>query len=107
MPKITYVKPDGTRQVIEAEVGRTVMEIAVQHGVSGIVGECGGCCQCATCHLYVSEEWRERLPPIGELEEAMLENTLAERCHDSRLGCQIKIKAEYDGLTVRVPGRQI
>lgn len=107
MPKIVYVNPDGTQTVVQAEAGRTVMETAVNSGIGGIVAECGGACQCATCHVYVAENWRQRLPPISALEEAMLENTLAERRPTSRLSCEIQIKPEYDGLTVHLPERQI
>ena len=107
MPKVTFVNPDGTRIIIAAEVGRSLMESAINGGVARIVGECGGACQCATCHVYVADSWREKLPPVGPEEEAMLDNTLAERRPESRLSCQVKIEPEHDGLVVRLPARQI
>lgn len=107
VPKITYVKPDGTEIVVQAQVGQTLMESAVKNGVSGIVAECGGACQCATCHVYVPDPWRERLPAVSAVEEAMLDNTLEERRPNSRLSCQIELRADFDGLVVYLPNRQI
>lgn len=107
MPKVTFVNPDGTQVVIVAEVGRSLMESAITGGVGRIVGECGGACQCATCHVYVADSWREKLPSVGPEEEAMLDNTLAERRPGSRLSCQIKIEPGHDGLLVSLPERQI
>ena len=82
------------------------MENAINHGITGIVAECGGACQCATCHVYVDDAWRERLPPVAADEDVMLGNTAAERLPESRLSCQIEIKPDYDGLIVHVPARQ-
>ena len=107
MPKITFVNPDGTEVVITAEVGRTLMETAIHGGVSRIVGECGGACQCATCHVYVSEAWANRLTSVGADEEVMLDNTMAERLPQSRLSCQIRIESGYDGLIVHLPDKQL
>lgn len=107
MPKITFVNPDGTEVVVEAETGRTLMEAAINGGVSRIIGECGGACQCATCHVYVTHSWRDRISPVSPDEEVMLDNTMSERRSESRLSCQIKVEREYDGLVVRLPDRQI
>jgi 2Fe-2S ferredoxin len=107
VPKITFVNPDGTEVVVEAEAGRTLMEAAINGGVSRIVGECGGSCQCATCHVYVTDSWRDRIAPVSPDEEVMLDNTMSERRSESRLSCQIKVEQEYDGLVVRLPDRQI
>lgn len=107
MPKIVYVNADGSQIDVEAQIGTTLMQAAVNGGVSGIVGECGGACQCATCHIYVTAPWRERLPPRTAHEDAMLDNTIAERREGSRLSCEIEVKAEYDGLVVHLPDRQI
>lgn len=105
MPQITYVTPSGDSQTFDVPEGDSVMEGAVQNGVDGILAECGGACQCATCHVYV-EKGLEKLQPIAEDEEAMLQTTAAERKPNSRLGCQIRITAEQDGLTVHVPDMQ-
>ena len=107
MPAITYIHPDGRRETIEAKPGTSVMQAAVGNGVEGIVGECGGNCMCATCHVYVTPEQLARLAPPSAEEGAMLESTAAERRTNSRLGCQITLTATLDGLVVTVPDRQI
>ena len=73
MAKITYIGADGTRYEVEAENGSTVMENAIRNGVPGIEAECGGACACATCHVYVAEEWREKTGGPAPMEEDMLD----------------------------------
>lgn len=107
VPKVTFVNPDGSEQVVQAAVDQSLMEAAINGGVNRIVGECGGACQCATCHVYIGEPWRALLPAIGPDEDAMLDNTVAERRPESRLSCGIKVKPEYEGLVVQLPDRQI
>ncbi len=107
MAKVTFIKPDGSLSVIEAKEGASLMQAGIDGGINGIVAECGGCCQCATCHVYVAAEWRERLAPIHEAEEAMLDNTVCERRPESRLSCEIKVTPELDGLVVQLPARQV
>jgi 2Fe-2S ferredoxin len=107
MAKVTFIKPDGSLSVIEAKEGASLMQAGIDGGINGIVAECGGCCQCATCHVYVAAEWRERLAPINEAEEAMLDNTVCERRPESRLSCEIKVTPELDGLVVQLPARQV
>jgi 2Fe-2S ferredoxin len=107
MPKITFIKSDGTELIAEAKVGTTLMQAGIDNGVNGIVAECGGCCQCATCHVYVASAWTGHLPPISDTEEAMLDNTVCERRPESRLSCEIKITPELDGLVVQLPVRQV
>src|ERR1700674_1644973 len=75
MPKIPYISDAGASRTIDAPVGDTVMEGAVQNGVDGIVAECGGNCQCGTCHVYVEEKFLPLLDPIGEDQDAMLDTT--------------------------------
>ena len=106
MPKVTYVAADGAATEVEIPVGWSVMEGAIQNDVEGITAECGGGCACATCHVFVSAEWIDRLPPRSEIEDDMLECTAADRRERSRLGCQIKMAAELDGLVVELPDRQ-
>jgi|SRR5271155_1967198 len=107
MPRITFIKPDGSQSVIDATVGVTLMQASIDNGINGIVAECGGCCQCATCHVYVASEWCQRLVPVNEAENAMLDNTVTERRPESRLSCEIKVTPELDGLVVRLPVRQV
>lgn len=105
MPKIVFVEPGGGRREITAPLGITLMEAARQHGVQGVVAQCGGACACATCHVYIDPSWLAKLGPREEMEEAMLE--IAWEPHgNSRLSCQIQITAEMDGLEVTVPQRQ-
>src|SRR5215467_11002848 len=106
MPKVRYVAADGTERAIDAEVGDSVMQTAVWHGVPGIIGECGGNRSCATCHVYVREEYAALVGPAVGLEDDMLDLAVAERRPGSRLSCQIRITEELDGLTVDVPAEQ-
>ena len=106
MPKITYVLTDGTRRDIEAATGTSVMEAAIKHNVRGIDAECGGCLSCATCHVYVDEEWLAKLPATDPDEEDMLGFVAAERQPNSRLSCQIKVDEALKGIVVTVPPRQ-
>lgn len=107
MPDITYISPDGTSTTLEARLGDSVMEVAVKHGVEGIVAECGGACSCATCHVYVDEAFTDRVGGAGDLEDDMLDGAAAERLPNSRLSCQIKMRDELDGLLVRVAPEQL
>ena len=81
------------------------MEGARDNGVEGIVAECGGCCSCSTCHVYVAGDWFDRLPPVEPMEEDMLDFAYDVQ-PTSRLSCQIKVTEALDGLVVRVPERQ-
>jgi 2Fe-2S ferredoxin len=105
MPKIVFIEPGGGRREINAPLGLTLMEAARQNGVQGIVAQCGGACMCATCHVYVDPAWAARLGPREEMEEGMLETAWEPRAN-SRLSCQIQIRADLEGLQVTVPQRQ-
>ncbi|MCB1505947.1 MAG: 2Fe-2S iron-sulfur cluster binding domain-containing protein [Hyphomicrobiaceae bacterium] len=105
MAKITFIQPDGSSQVVEAQNGVTVMEAAKLHEVPGIEAECGGACACATCHVYVDEAWREKTGTPADVEEDMLDFAFDVR-EESRLSCQIKVTDALDGLVVRVPAKQ-
>ena len=105
MAKITYIQPDGQQQVVEAEVGLTVMEAAKKNLIAGIEAECGGACACATCHVYVDPAWRAAVGKPSEMEEDMLDFAFDVR-EESRLSCQIKVTAALDGVVVRVPAKQ-
>jgi 2Fe-2S ferredoxin len=105
MPKITFIEHDGAEHIVEAEVGATVMETALKHGVTGIVAECGGSCTCATCMVYVDEAWMENLSQRSEEEEEQLDTAFDVK-PTSRLSCQIKVTEALDGLVVRTPAYQ-
>jgi ferredoxin, 2Fe-2S len=105
MPKITFVDAKGTARTVEAEVGATVMETAIRNSIPGIEAECGGACACATCHVYVGEDWTAAVGKPAPMEDDMLDFAFDVR-PTSRLCCQIKVKAEFDGLTVTTPERQ-
>ncbi|CFX40546.1 2Fe-2S ferredoxin [Candidatus Filomicrobium marinum] len=105
MAKITFIQPDGSTQVVEATPGTTVMEAAKLNGVPGIEAECGGACACATCHVYVSDDWREQVGAPSEMEEDMLDFAFDVR-ESSRLSCQIKVTDALDGLVLSVPAKQ-
>jgi 2Fe-2S ferredoxin len=99
MPKISIVDSAGNTVVVNAQVGLTVMEVAVDNNIAGIVAECGGACACATCHAYIDEAWLDRLPAMDDMEDAMLDSVL-DRRPNSRLSCQIEIADELDGLVL-------
>jgi 2Fe-2S ferredoxin len=106
LPKITYIHPDGERTELEAAEGASVMETAVAAGIEEIVAECGGNQMCATCHVYVAEDWFERLPAPEDDEREMLDETAAPRERTSRLSCQLVATSDLDGLVVRLPDTQ-
>jgi 2Fe-2S ferredoxin len=105
MPRITFVEFSGIEHVVNAEIGTTVMQAATQQGVPGIIGDCGGNCSCATCHVYIDAAWRARISPPAAAESEMIEFVL-HRKDESRLGCQISIFADLDGLVVHLPESQ-
>ncbi len=105
MPRVVFLEPDGRRREFSVPAGTTLMEAARQHGVDGILAQCGGACACATCHVYVDPAWLARLPAREDMEAGMLENAWEPR-PNSRLSCQIHLTEDLDGLTVSVPERQ-
>lgn len=105
MPKITFIEHDGTEHVVEAALGKSVMEAATANMVPGVVAECGGCCACATCHVYIDEPWFSRLVPPDPMESGMLEGAMHPGPH-SRLSCQITVTEDLEGLVARIPESQ-
>ena len=101
MPKITYIEHSGTPHTVEVPVGLSVMEGAVNNNIPGIDADCGGACACATCHAYIGSEWLGKLPPLDDMEDAMLD-AAADRRENSRLTCQIQVTEELDGLLLEV-----
>jgi 2Fe-2S ferredoxin len=106
MTAVVFVKPDGSRLEIEAAYGESAMQAATGNLVPGIIGECGGEVSCATCHVFVDEEWIDRLPVKSDDEIDMLESTAVEPTEKSRLSCQIKLVTELDGIVLNVPTEQ-
>ena len=106
MPRVTFVQKDGSPSEVNAVVGDSVMETAIDNDIDGIVAECGGACSCATCHVYVESDWLDKLPPPDSLEDGMLDCVI-DRRPNSRLSCQIRVSDEIDGIVVRVPASQI
>ncbi|KAB7742690.1 MULTISPECIES: 2Fe-2S iron-sulfur cluster-binding protein [Parvibaculum] len=105
MAKVTYVEHNGKEHTIDVAEGLTLMEGAVKNMVPGIDADCGGACACATCMIYVPEEWLAKIPGKEDMEETMLdfcEHTQA----NSRLSCQIKVTPELDGIRVSLPESQ-
>jgi 2Fe-2S ferredoxin len=101
MPKMTFVLPDGTKKEVDAPVGLSVLEIAHRNDVP-LEGACEGSLACSTCHVVVDKDDYERLPEATEDEEDMLDLAFG-LTHTSRLGCQITITDELDGLKVSLP----
>jgi 2Fe-2S ferredoxin len=107
MAKITYIEHSGTAHTLDVANGLTVMEGARDNDIPGIEADCGGACACSTCHVYVAEDWVDRLPPKQPMEEDMLEFAYEPDPVRSRLTCQLKVSDALDGLVVQMPERQI
>ena len=106
MPKITYITSDAKVHEVDVENGLTVMEGAVQNDIPGIDADCGGGMSCATCHVYVKEEWYDKLPKKEIGEDDMLDQAYEPKSN-SRLSCQIIVSDELDGLIVHMPEKQV
>ena len=101
MPKMTFVEADGTRKQVDAPVGLSLLEIAHRNDID-IEGACEGSLACSTCHVIVDPEWYPKLEEATEDEEDMLDLAF-DLTATSRLGCQIVMSEELDGLTVKLP----
>jgi 2Fe-2S ferredoxin len=106
MARITYIEFNGQEHVLEIAPGLSVMQGAVNNTVRGIIAECGGACSCATCHVYVDQNWVDKLNTKSAAEAELLEAVMDVQ-PTSRLSCQIKVCDELDGLIVRMPARQV
>ena len=104
MPQICFKQKDDSSVTVEANCGQTLMHEAMRHGIVGIIGECGGSCMCATCHIHLKHPEKYGLGGISEMEETMLELEGEDITPHSRLACQIEITPQLDGLTVTVAG---
>jgi 2Fe-2S ferredoxin len=105
MPKITYISHDGKKNTVEVPVGLTVMEGALQNNIQGIDADCGGSMACATCHVYVPENWFNRLEKMQDAEQDMLDMAYEPK-KNSRLSCQIIVSEKFDGLEITTPIKQ-
>ena len=105
MTKITYNTNNNEVHTVDVQNGLTVMEGAVQNDIPGIDADCGGGMACATCHVYVKEEWWDKVPSKEDGEEDMLDMAY-EPNKFSRLSCQIIVSDELDGLVVSIPSKQ-
>ena len=105
MAKITYIEHNGKSHTIDVANGLTVMEGAIQNDIPGIDADCGGSMACATCHVYVKEEWFDKLNIKSEGEDDMLDQAY-EPNKQSRLSCQISVTDDIDGLIVNLPEKQ-
>jgi 2Fe-2S ferredoxin len=103
MPKVTWILDNGREITADVPVGHNLMEAAVANNVPDVIGECGGCLSCATCHVYVDAAWFSKTGGPGDMEGDMLEITTAERKELSRLSCQILASEALDGLILHVP----
>ena len=105
MPKITYIDKSGNSKTIDVENGLSVMEGAIQNNVEGIDADCGGSMACATCHVYVPENWFNKLEIPQDAEQDMIDMAYEPK-NNSRLSCQIIVSDELDGLEVTTPEKQ-
>ena len=106
MPKITYIDSSGNSKTIDVANGLSVMEGAIQNNIPGIDADCGGGMACATCHVYVKEEWLNKLDKPEDAEQDMIDMAFEPK-KNSRLSCQLIVSEELDGLVVTTPSKQI
>ncbi|RLT95634.1 2Fe-2S iron-sulfur cluster-binding protein [Ketobacter sp.] len=102
MPLITITTRDGDKHEIDAEENQTLMEVIRDNGIDGMDAICGGCCSCATCHVYVDPEFMAKLPPISEDEDMLLDGSLHRKPEVSRLSCQIRMSESLGGLSLEI-----
>ena len=103
MAKVTWQMPDGSEVSADVANGLNMMEAAVANNIKNVIGECGGCLSCATCHVYVDANWVAKTGTFDDFEDAMLDVAEAERTDTSRLSCQIEASDALDGLVLIVP----
>jgi 2Fe-2S ferredoxin len=102
MTKITYISPTNQGYVVKAEIGQTLMQIAVNNNIEGIDADCGGQCACATCHIIIPKEYRDHTGQADEDESALLD-FLDNRKAGSRLSCQVVMSTELGGMIIKIP----
>jgi len=105
MSKITYIDSNGNSKTIDVANGLSVMEGAIQNNIPGIDADCGGGMACATCHVYVKEEWLNKLDKPEDAEQDMIDMAFEPK-KNSRLSCQLIVSDKLDGLIVTTPSKQ-
>ncbi|OGU20549.1 MAG: 2Fe-2S ferredoxin [Hydrogenophilales bacterium RIFOXYD1_FULL_62_11] len=103
--KITFLAFDGTPYTVDADEGMSAMEAAINEGIDGIEGDCGGNCNCATCHVFVDPGWQLQVGEVSPMEAALLADR-SDLADNSRLACQIRLVPELDGLVLQMPESQ-
>lgn len=106
MITVIFQQPDGKQQEVSTTAGTTLMRAAKDNGIPGIIADCGGDCACSTCHVYIDEQWADKLSPAKDNESIMF-GFLEEPGPTSRLSCQIRLEESHDGLKVKVPETQL
>jgi 2Fe-2S ferredoxin len=106
MPTVKFVEANGEDYIVEVESGTTAMRAAVDNGVRGIDGDCGGNAACATCHVFVDPDWIGKTGPAAEGPELEMLSLTEGFQENSRLGCQIILTDALDGLVLRLPVSQ-
>jgi 2Fe-2S ferredoxin len=103
MTKMTFIEYNGTEHHVDLENGTMLMKAAREKEIPTIRGECGGICDCGSCHIYVEAPWEQKLDPPGELEEMMVGSLALTKKANSRLSCRITVTPELDGMILRLP----
>ena len=106
MAKITYIENNGKEHTVDVQNGLTVMEGAIQNDIPGIDADCGGSMACATCHVYVKDDWYNKLDEKSEGEDDMIDQAYDPK-KNSRLSCQITVSDKIEGLIVHLPEKQV
>jgi ferredoxin, 2Fe-2S len=101
MPKLIVVTRNGEEREVMGDAGLSVMEVIRDNGFDELLALCGGCCSCATCHVHVDPDFADKLPPMSEDENDLLDSS-SDRDDHSRLSCQIQFTSALDGLRVRI-----
>lgn len=105
MPKMTFINKDGSKREVDVRAGSSILEVAREYDID-IEGACEGSLACSTCHVIVDEDWYDKVAPPNEEEEDMLDLAFG-LTPTSRLGCQVVVTEELDGLTVRLPAATV
>jgi len=103
--KIVFIDQRGKKSIVEARAELSLKDAAKNNDISGIIAECGGMCACATCHVYIDAQWRDKLPAPGNFELELLD-AVDKKQPNSRLSCQILLKDAMDGMEVLIPESQ-